>query len=194
VARWGPGPAARRSVGALDGAGGIFGNPHAPEQGAINATNPASLTDPGPQNSEIADQFPAANSPTATDTNDLPQFWASFNNAAKRIQNGGWARQVSRADFAIPKTITGVDMRLTAGGVREVHWPDFAEWAYVIYGTCRITVLDPTGHAYVADVNEGELWFFQRAIRIRCKDWVRTAPNSSSPSIAATHPSSARFW
>jgi oxalate decarboxylase len=90
----------------------------------------------------------------------LPQFWASFNNAAKRIQNGGWARQVSQADFAISKTITGVDMRLTAGGVRELHWHDFAEWAYVTYGTCRITVLDPAGHAYVADVNEGELWFF----------------------------------
>jgi len=137
-----------------------FGNPDEPEQGAINATNPASLTDPGPQNPVIADQFPAANSPPATDTNDLPQFWASFNNAAKRMQNGGWARQVSQADFAISKTITGVDMRLTAGGVRELHWHDFAEWAYVTYGTCRITVLDPAGHAYVADVNEGELWFF----------------------------------
>ncbi len=78
-----------------------FGNPDEPPQGAINATNPASLTDPGPQNPAIADQFPAANSPPATDTNDLPQFWASFNNASKRIQNGGWARQVTQADFAI---------------------------------------------------------------------------------------------
>jgi hypothetical protein len=23
---------------------------------------------------------------------DLPQYWASFNNAPRRIQNGGWAR------------------------------------------------------------------------------------------------------
>ena len=51
-------------------------------------------------------------------------------------------------------------MRLTAGGIRELHWHDFAEWAYVTYGTCRITVLDPIGQAYVADVKEGELWFF----------------------------------
>ena len=28
------------------------------------------------------------------------------------------------------------------------------------YGSCRITVLDPEGHAYVADVNEGDIWFF----------------------------------
>jgi oxalate decarboxylase len=51
-------------------------------------------------------------------------------------------------------------MRLTAGGIRELHWHDFAEWAYVTYGTCRITLLDPIGQAYVADVKEGELWFF----------------------------------
>ena len=138
-----------------------FGNPDLPPQGAVNAAdNPASLTDPGPHSPPIADQFPAANSPPATDTNDLPQFWASFNNASKRIQNGGWARQVSQADFAISTTITGVDMRLMAGAIRELHWHDFAEWAYVTYGTCRITLLDPIGQAYVADVNEGELWFF----------------------------------
>jgi oxalate decarboxylase len=67
-----------------------FGNPDLPPQGAVNAAdNPASLTVPGPHNPAIVDQFPAANSPPATDTNDLPQFWASFNNASKRIQNGG---------------------------------------------------------------------------------------------------------
>src|SRR6266481_6381858 len=137
-----------------------FGNPNRPPTGAVNATNPASLTDPGPQNPAIADQFPAAVSPPATSTNDLQQFWASFNNAAKRIQNGGWARQVTQYDFQISDTISGVNMRLTAGGLRELHWHTFAEWAYVTYGTCRITVLDPAGQAYVADVNEGELWIF----------------------------------
>jgi oxalate decarboxylase len=137
-----------------------FGNPDTPPQGAINATNPASVTDPGPQNPAIASQFPAAVSPPATSTNNLQQFWASFNNAAKRIQNGGWARQVTQYDFQISETIAGVNMRLTRGGIRELHWHEFAEWAYVTYGTCRITVLDPVGQAYVADVNEGELWIF----------------------------------
>ena len=37
--------------------------------------------------------------------------------------------------------IAGVNMRLTSGGIRELHWHEFAEWAYVTYGTCRITVL-----------------------------------------------------
>jgi oxalate decarboxylase len=63
-------------------------------------------------------------------------------------------------DFQISETIAGVNMRLTAGGIRELHWHLAAEWAFVTYGTCRITVLDPAGQAYVADVNEGELWIF----------------------------------
>jgi oxalate decarboxylase len=166
---------ARRKLlgGVAAGAGGLaaasvvskaqaqgFGNPDTPPQGAVNATNPASVADPGPQNPAIADQFPAAVSPPATSTNNLQQFWASFNNAAKRIQNGGWARQVTQYDFQISETIAGVNMRLTRGGIRELHWHEFAEWAYVTYGTCRITVLDPVGQAYAADVNEGELWIF----------------------------------
>jgi oxalate decarboxylase len=137
-----------------------FGNPDTPPQGAVNATNPACVTDPGPQSPAIASLFPAAVSPPATSTNNLQQFWASFNNAAKRIQNGGWARQVTQYDFQISETIAGVNMRLTRGGIRELHWHEFAEWAYVTYGTCRITVLDPVGQAYAADVNEGELWIF----------------------------------
>ena len=65
-----------------------FGNPDEPPQGAVNAANPASLTDPGPHSAALADRFPAASSPPPTDVGDMPQFWASFNNAQKRMQNG----------------------------------------------------------------------------------------------------------
>ena len=67
---------------------------------------------------------------------------------------------MTQYDFQISTTIAGVNMRLTRGGIRELHWHEFAEWAFVTYGTCRITVLDPVGQAYAADVNEGELWIF----------------------------------
>src|SRR6202158_4173030 len=137
-----------------------FGNPNDPPTGAINAKNPRSITDPGPQNPAIRDQFPSAFSPPATNVGSMPQIWASFNNAPRRIQDGGWARQVTQADFPISKTITGVNMRLTAGGIRELHWHQAAEWAYMTYGNCRITVLDPEGRPYVADVKEGDIWYF----------------------------------
>jgi oxalate decarboxylase len=137
-----------------------FGNPDEPAQGAINAKNPASITDPGPQDPAIRDQLQSAFSPPPTDVGGMPQIWASFNTAPRRIQNGGWARQVTQNDFPISKTISGVNMRLTAGGVRELHWHQAAEWAYMTYGNCRVTVIDPMGRPYVADVKEGDIWYF----------------------------------
>ena len=136
-----------------------FGNPDTPPQGKINA-DPGSLRDPGPQNPALSSQFPDAVDPPATDVGDLPQFWSSFNNAHKRIQNGGWAREVTQSDFAISDKISGVNMRLAAGGIRELHWHLAAEWAIMTYGHCRVTVLDQKGRAYVQDVKEGDLWYF----------------------------------
>src|SRR5258708_4120827 len=85
------------------------GNRNDPPQGAINAKNPRSITDPGPQNPAIRDQFPGAFSPPATDVGSMPLSWASFNNAPRRIQNGGWARQVTQDSFAVADTISGVN-------------------------------------------------------------------------------------
>jgi oxalate decarboxylase len=160
----------RRDVLAVSAAGAVvtasaaraatFGNPDLPPQGAINAKAPGNLRDPGPQSEAVAKQFPSAQSPPATDVGSIPMDWASFNNAPKRLQNGGWARQVTQKDFAISDTISGVNMRLTAGGIRELHWHQAAEWAIMTYGSCRVTLLDAEGRPYVADVNEGDLWYF----------------------------------
>jgi oxalate decarboxylase len=51
-------------------------------------------------------------------------------------------------------------MRLTAGGIREMHWHQAGEWAIMTYGSCRVTVLDNQGRPYVADVSAGDLWYF----------------------------------
>jgi oxalate decarboxylase len=90
----------------------------------------------------------------------MPQFWSSFNLAPKRIQNGGWARQITSDDFKISSTISGVNMRLGRGGVRELHWHQQAEWAIMTAGNCRITIIDQDGRPEVADVAEGDLWYF----------------------------------
>ena len=103
-------------------ADGTFGNPDQPAEGAVNVTNPKALTDPGPQDPGLAGNEPAFLNPPATDINGMPQFWTSFNLAPKRIQNGGWARQITDDDFKISTTIAGVNMRLGPGGVRELHW------------------------------------------------------------------------
>jgi oxalate decarboxylase len=152
--------AATAATAAPEKAAVSFGNPDDPPQGAINATNRRSISDPGPQNPAIRDQFSSAFSPPPTDVGTMPLSWATFNNAPRRIQNGGWARQVTQSDFAVADTISGVNMRLTSGGIREMHWHQFAEWAYMTYGSCRITILDAAGRPYIADVKEGDLWYF----------------------------------
>ena len=137
-----------------------FGNPDHPAEGAINAKSPSSLTDPGPKNPGLSSQFPSTQSPPPTDVNGMPEFWASFNNSPKRIQNGGWARQVTQDDFAISKDISGVNMRLGKFGIREMHWHQQAEWAFMTDGECRVTVIDEIGRPQVADVKTGDLWYF----------------------------------
>ncbi len=118
------------------------------------------MDDPGPSNPALASQFPSFQDPPATDVNGMELFWASFNNAHRRYQNGGWAREVTQESFAISKDIAGVNMRLGRNAIREMHWHQQSEWAIVTDGVCRITILDELGRPQVADVKTGDLWFF----------------------------------
>jgi oxalate decarboxylase len=42
--------------------------------------------------------------PAGHDVNGMPQFWASFNLAPKRIQNGGWGPADPRDDSHLDET------------------------------------------------------------------------------------------
>ena len=54
-------------------------------------------------------------------------------------------------------------MTLKPGGLRELHWhANAAEWAYVIKGHCRVTVIDPKGHSEIKDFGPGDVWYFPR--------------------------------
>lgn len=138
-----------------------LGNPDLPPEGEVNTVgNPASLTMTGPQNPALAAQFPSQLHAPATDVSTQPFFWSSFNISPRRVQDGGWAREVTQPDFAISDEIAGVNMYLEAGGIRELHWHQTAEWALMTRGACRITTLSHRGLPSVEDVFEGDLWFF----------------------------------
>src|SRR5258708_7236091 len=114
-------------------------------------------TDPGPRNSERDRQNPDLSIPPATDHGTLPNLRFSFSDAHRRIESGGWTRQVTVRELGVSTTIAGVNMRLNAGGVRELHWHKAAEWAYMLYGTARITAIDAQGRNFVDDVGVGDL-------------------------------------
>lgn len=138
-----------------------FGNPDLPAEGSLNTRDdPQSGRMGGPRNPVIESQFPSQMDAPATDISTQPFFWSSFNISPRRQQEGGWARELTQADFAISDEISGVNMYLAPGGVRELHWHQTAEWAIMTRGRCRVTTLDRHGRASVEDVEAGDLWYF----------------------------------
>ncbi len=124
-----------------------------------------SATDPGPTNAALDAQNPDSAGPPGTDSKSLvPTFKYPFSLANKRTYEGGWSREVTVRELPVSKTMAGVNMRLTAGGVRELHWHTANEWAIMLYGTARITAIDRDGKSFVTDVKKNDLWYFPSGI------------------------------
>jgi oxalate decarboxylase len=124
-----------------------------------------SKSDPGPANTVADAQNPDSTWPPATDSKSLvPTFKYPFSMANKRTYKGGWSREVTVRELAVSKSLAGVNMRLTAGGVRELHWHTAGEWAIILYGSARITAIDLDGKSFVADTNKYDLWFFPSGV------------------------------
>src|SRR3989442_1559824 len=137
----------------------------AQENPAIKIGTDRSATDPGPTNEALDSQNRDSAWPPATDSKSLVQnFKYPFSFANKRTYEGGWSREVTVRELAVSKSLAGVNMRLTAGGVRELHWHMADEWAIVLYGTARITAIDRDGKSFVADVKKSDLWYFPSGI------------------------------
>ena len=115
---------------------------------------------PGPINRTLDSAEPDSVFPPETDSGGQPPFKYPFSYAHKRIEAGGWTRQVTVRDLPISKKVAGVEMRLIAGGIRELHWHVGSEWAIMTAGSARITAVDQKGRGFVEDVHEGDLWLF----------------------------------
>ncbi|SEL58566.1 oxalate decarboxylase family bicupin [Paenibacillus sp. OK003] len=102
--------------------------------------------------------------PPITDNGLLPNLRMSFSDTHMQLNHGGWSREITVRDLPIATTLAGVNMSLTPGGVRELHWHQQSEWAYMIWGTARITSVDQQGRNFIADVGPGDLWFFPKGL------------------------------
>src|SRR6201747_2753375 len=157
----------RRNVLAASVAGGLLAATAAEAQNQIPQPSRApgvGGTDPGPRNLLRDRQNPDILNPPSTDHGTLPNLRFSCSDSHVRQESGGWTRQVTVRELGISKGIAGVNMRLNAGGVRELHWHKAAEWAYMLYGTARITAIDPQGQNFVDDVGVGDLWYFPSGV------------------------------
>jgi oxalate decarboxylase len=115
-------------------------------------------TDPGPRNLELDRQNPDILTPPETDNGSLPNLKFSFGMAHNRLEEGGWAREVTVRDLPVAKSVAGVNMRLDPGAVRELHWHKEAEWAYILEGNVRFTVVDEDRNVYIDDLKPGDMW------------------------------------
>lgn len=117
-------------------------------------------SNPGPENRPLLALNPNTNTPPPTDHGDIGPVWYSFDLARKRVEQGGWTHQVTQRELPSSTQLAGVNMRLTAGSFRELHWHTADEWAYMEYGNARVSVMNPDGTMFIDDVGEGDLWFF----------------------------------
>jgi oxalate decarboxylase len=144
---------ARAALGSPEAAARAYQGPDAPEM--IRAA-----ANPGPKNLAMMGLQPDAYFPPPTD-HGLPQnFWQSYGMAHRRVQPGGWTNQLNVSDFPISTDIAGVQMALTPGGIRELHWHVQDEWAIMLAGNARITILDGDGHMFIDDLAQNDLWYF----------------------------------
>ncbi|HEY4827960.1 MAG TPA: oxalate decarboxylase family bicupin [Solirubrobacteraceae bacterium] len=114
----------------------------------------------GPRNVPIERENPDLLIAPETDAGTIPNLKWPFALSHNRVLCGGFARETTIRELPISTEIAGVDMRLKPGGIRELHWHKEAEWAYVIAGGCRISILDEQGRLFIDDVGVGDLWYF----------------------------------
>src|SRR5580700_2117581 len=93
---------------------------------------------------------------------DPMTFTASLDKSPIKATSGGWARDITTKGLPIATDIAGAHLFLSAGGIREMHWHNSAEWAYVLSGHCQVTVVDPEGETEVANYAPGDLWYFPK--------------------------------
>ncbi len=149
------GAAALASAG-LATSGALAQTSHELEEGRQGGN----ASDPGPENRVLLDQNPSSNLPPVTDHGNIGPIWYSFDLVPKRLQGGGWTHQVTERELPSSKDLAGVNMRLTAGSFRELHWHTADEWAIMLSGRARVSLMQTDGKMFVDDIGKGDLWYF----------------------------------
>jgi oxalate decarboxylase len=94
---------------------------------------------------------------------ELPTFKFALEKSEGKVIGNSFGKEATVKQLPIAKGIAGVSMRLEPGAMRELHWhATAAEWAFVIEGRVRTTVINPQGEAEINDFDPGDVWYFPR--------------------------------
>ena len=93
----------------------------------------------------------------------LPDFKFDIEATTGWVGEAGSAKEATVEEFPPSKNIAGVSMRLKPGGIRELHWHAIAaEWALMLNGTVRTTVIAPNGEPATDLFQPGDIWYFPK--------------------------------
>ena len=94
---------------------------------------------------------------------ELPTFKFALEASRGKVVDGSFGKEATVAQLPISKGIAGVSMRLEPGVTRELHWhATAAEWAFVLEGRVRTTLVDPLGRSEINEFEPGDIWYFPR--------------------------------
>lgn len=113
----------------------------------------------GPRNIAAENMNPDVLIPPETDNGGIPNLKFPFSMAHNRLEDGGWAREVTQRELGSLKEMAIVNMRLPEGVIRELHWHKEGEWAYVLKGKVRFYLIDDQRNVLIEDLEEGDLWY-----------------------------------
>src|SRR3977135_2186705 len=105
-----------------------------------------------------AEDFPFKNNvpDPLLDGKELPTFKFALEKSKGKVQGGSFGKEATVEQLPISKGISGVSMRLEPGVTRELHWhATAAEWAFVLEGRVRTTLVSPTGSSQINDYDPG---------------------------------------
>src|SRR5881394_4408094 len=97
---------------------------------------------------------------------ELPTFKFELEKSKGKVLGNSFGKEVTVKQLPISKGIAGVSMQLEAGVMRELHGhATAAEWAFVLKGRVRTTVINPAGQAETNDFEPGDICIFRAATR-----------------------------
>lgn len=98
-----------------------------------------------------------------TSGKELPTFKFALEKSEGKVIGKSSGKEATVVQLPISKGLAGVSMRIEPGVMRELHWhATAAEWAYVLEGKVRTTVIDADGGTEIDDFETGDVWYFPR--------------------------------
>src|ERR1041385_2332107 len=95
--------------------------------------------------------------------NELPTFKFELEKSKGKTLGNSFGKEATVEQLPISKGIAGVSMKLEPGVMRELHWhATAAEWAFVMRGRVRTTVINPAGQTETNDFDQGDVCYFSR--------------------------------